>query len=75
MRTYSSIIFAIINTVATVVAKKYILLSAHQKNDSSCCIERPTPIVKAVRYLTHIYAIPLNDYILLKYPIVFIHLP
>ena len=28
-----------------------------------------------MRYLTHIYAIPLNDYILLKYPIVFIHLP
>ena len=31
MRTYSSIIFAIINTVTTVVATKCILLSAHQK--------------------------------------------
>ena len=59
----------------TLVTTKCILLSTHQKNDSSCCIERPTPIVKAMRYLTHIYAIPLNDYILLKYPIVFIHLP
>ena len=59
----------------TLVTTKCILLSAHQKNDSSCCIERPTPIVKAMRYLTHIYAIPLNDYILLKYLIVFIYLP
>jgi len=33
MRTYSSIIFAIINTVTTIAAKKCILLSAHQEND------------------------------------------
>ena len=28
-----------------------------------------------VRYLIHTYAIPLNDYILLKFPMVLIYLP
>ena len=75
MRTYSSIIFAIINTVATVVAKKYILLSAHQKNDRWWCTERPAPFVKRMRYLIYIYAIPINNYVLLKRQMVFIYFP
>ena len=75
MRTYSSIIFAIINTVTTVVATKCILLSAHQKNDRWWCTKRPAPFVKRMRYLIYIYAIPINDYVLLKRRMVFIYLP
>ena len=44
------------------------------KKDSSWCIERPTPFVKAMRYLIHTYAISINDYILIKCPMMFIYL-
>ena len=57
------------------VTKKCILLSTHQINDSSWCIKRPTPFVKAMHYLIHTYAIPHNDYILMNYRMMFIYLP
>ena len=68
--------FAIINTTTTIVYNIHNSITPSKKRQTIYDASRDLLQFEGyVRYLIHTYAIPLNDYISIKFPMVLIYLP